>query len=107
MPQPVTIRSPLEKPLLKLHSAMDLGALWRAVQRIINIALPGSFIGLTLQHNPIRPMITRWTGPIPGGPFDSTPLKRYFDSHPRRRLVRSSDVFRERSRLVRSDFYRG
>ncbi|HYY12931.1 MAG TPA: LuxR C-terminal-related transcriptional regulator [Chthoniobacterales bacterium] len=96
----------MEKPLLKLHSALDAAALWRAVQSVLDAALPGSFIGLTLQHNPIQPMITKWTRSIPDGLFDLTPLRNYLDSHPRSRFVRASDVFPDRARLIRSDFYR-
>ena len=102
----LTIGSGMEKPLLKLHAATDTTALWRAVQLVVKAALPGSFVGLTLQHNPIQPLITKWTRSIPDGSFDSTPLTKYLDSHPRSRLVRSSDIFPERAKLVRSDFYR-
>jgi DNA-binding CsgD family transcriptional regulator len=106
IPFPLAIGSAVEKPLLKLHSAMDMAALWRAVQCVVNTVLPGSFIGLTLQHNPIQPMITKWTRLIPEGLFDSTALKNYLDSHPCSRFVRSSDLFPDRAQLVRSDFYR-
>jgi len=103
---PVTIGSAMEKPLLRLHSAMDMAALWPAVQAVINAGLPGSFVGLTLQHNPIQPTITKWTPRIPGGLFDSTPLRNYLDSHPRARFVRLKDVFPQRGKLVKSYFYR-
>lgn len=102
----LSVGSSVEKPLLRLHSTTDMAALWRGVQGVINAALPGSFIGLTLQHNPIEPMITKWTRSIPDRLFDATPLKKYLDSHPRSRFVLSSDVFAERAQLVRSDFYR-
>jgi DNA-binding CsgD family transcriptional regulator len=103
---PLTIGSAVEKPLLRLHSATDMAALWRGVQWVINAALPGSSIGLTLQHNPIQPMITKWTRRVPDRLFDTTPLRKYLDSHPRSRFVLSSDIFAQRAQLVRSDFYR-
>jgi len=103
---PVTIGSAMEKPLLRLHSAMDMAALWRAAQAVINAGLPGSFIGLTLQHNPIQTTTTKWTRRIPGGLFDSIPLRNYLDSHPRARFVRHTDVFPQRGKLVKSYFYR-
>jgi DNA-binding CsgD family transcriptional regulator len=85
---------------------MSLPALWRAVQRVINTALPGSFIGMTLQHNPIRPMLVKWTHEIPDGLFDSKPLTKYLNTHPHTRFLRSSDVFPREHNLMKSDFFR-
>jgi hypothetical protein len=42
----------IEKALLRLHAALDLEALWKAIQRVINASVADSVIGLTLQHNP-------------------------------------------------------
>ena len=55
------IDSAVEKPLLSLHGAIDIESFWKAVQGVIEAALPGCFVGMTLQHNPILPMIARWT----------------------------------------------
>ena len=103
---PPTIGSSLEKPLLKLYSAVGTAAFWRAVQSVINAALPDSFVGITLQHSPIQPMIAKWTRRIPDGLVDLGPLKKYLDCHPRARFVRSSDVFPDPTTLLSSDFYR-
>jgi DNA-binding CsgD family transcriptional regulator len=100
------IGSAVEKPLLSLHAAMDIGTFWRAVQQVINAAMPGSFMGVTLQHNPILPMITKWSRPIANGVFNSKPLEAYLDAHPRSKFVRTNDVFPQRSKLMKSDFYR-
>ena len=102
----MTISSAVEKSLLSLHSATSLAAFWSAVQRVINAALPGSFIGVTLQHNPIRPMFVKWTRSIPDGLFDSEPLTKYLNEHRRSRFVRSSDVFPREGDLMKSDFFR-
>src|SRR5438067_13015466 len=67
---------------------------------------PKSFDGLTLQHNPILPMITRWTLPMPDGFFNAAPLKGYIAGRPRNRFVRISEVFANRSSLMKSAFYR-
>jgi FixJ family two-component response regulator len=94
------------KPLLKLHGATDLDSLWKAVQLVIESALPDSFVGLTLQHNPIMPMVSRWSRPIPDGMFNSKPIENYLTAHPRSKFVQVSDVFPVESKLLKSDFYR-
>jgi len=55
----------LEKPLLHLHAATDIDSFWKAVRQVIEAALPGCFIGLTLQHSPILPRVMRSTRKIP------------------------------------------
>ncbi len=99
--------SVVEKPLLQLHAAPRLESFWKAVQRVIDAALPGSLVGLTLQHHPISPFIAKWSRPILDGSFDAKPIETYLSQHPRnRRFVRASDVFPRNGALVRSDFYR-
>ena len=95
----------LEKPLLRLHGATDIDSFWKAVQKVIEAALPSCFIGLTLQHTPILPRIVRWTRKIPGGFFRIDPFETYFATHPRSRLVLVSDVFPDERRLKKSLFY--
>src|SRR6266568_3640184 len=96
----------LEKPLLHLHAATDIDSFWKAVWQVIEAALPSCFIGLTLQHSPILPRVTRSTRKIPAGISAVPPIEAYFTAHPRRRLVLSSDVFPNERRLKRSLFYR-
>jgi DNA-binding CsgD family transcriptional regulator len=99
--------SVVEKPLLRLHAASSIEAFWIAVQRVIEAVLPGSLVGLTLQHHPISPFIAKWSRPILEGSFDSKPIETYLIKHPRgRRFVRDSDVFPKRGAMLRSDFYR-
>ena len=100
------IDSVVEKPLLSLHGTIDIESFWKAVQRVIEAALPGCFVGMTLQHNPILPMIARWTRPISDGSFNSKRLETYLAAHPRSKFVRASDVFPRRSELMKSTFYR-
>ena len=100
------IESALEKPLLNLHAAMDTASLWKAIQGVINAVMPSSLMGLTLQHNPILPMIALWTKPLPNDSFNYRPIETYLNAHPRSKVVRTSDVFPIRSRLLKSDFYR-
>jgi len=92
--------------LLGLHAALDLGALWKAIQRVINASIADSVIGLTLQHNPVFPLLAKWTRPMGNGFFNAKPLQNYLLSHPRNRIVRISDVFPKQDALRRSDFYR-
>ena len=94
------------KALLKLHGVTDLDSLWKAVQFVIESALPDSFVGLTLQHNPIMPMVSRWSQPIPDGMFNSQPIENYLAAHPRSKFVKVSDFFPVRRDLLESDFYR-
>jgi DNA-binding CsgD family transcriptional regulator len=96
----------LEKPLLHLHGATDIDSFWKAVQQVIEAALPSCFIGLTLQHAPILPRVMRSTRKIYAGVSGVPPIGAYFVAHPRRRLVLSSDVFPDERRLKKSLFYR-
>lgn len=96
----------LEKPLLNLHAAMNLGSFWKAIQQLLFAAMPNRSIGLMLQPNPILPMIARWTSPMRDGFFAAEPLKSYIAAQPRHRFVRINDLFSNRSSLMKSVFYR-
>jgi DNA-binding CsgD family transcriptional regulator len=100
------IESALEKPLLGLHAAMNVDALWKATQRLLCAAIPNRVIGLALQHKPILPMIVRWTLPMPDGFFTAAPLENYIACRPRHRFVRIGGLFPNRSSLIKSAFYR-
>jgi len=101
------LSSVVEKPLLRLHAASSIELFWIAVQRVIEAVLPGSLVGLTLQHHPISPFIAKWSRPILDGSLDAKLIETYLIKHPRgRRFVRDTDVFPRRSALLRSDFYR-
>src|SRR5215469_13147429 len=100
------IDTSLEKTLLSLHAAMNLGSFWEAVQHLLAVAIPNRLIGLMLQPNPILPMIARWTLPMPDGFFIAEPLKTHIAAQPRQRFVRISDLFSNRSSLMKSAFYR-
>ncbi len=96
----------LEKTLLSLHAAINLGSFWKAIQQLLAAAIPNRLIGLMLQPNPILPMIARWTLPVPDGFFAAAPLKSYIAAQPRQRFVQISELFSNRSSLVKSAFYR-
>src|SRR5438034_5395468 len=96
----------LEKPLLCLHAAMNLGSFWKAMQQVLSAAMPNGLVGLMLQPNPILPMIARWTAPMRDGFFTGEPLKSYIAAQPRQRFVRISDLFSNRSSMIKSAFYR-
>jgi DNA-binding CsgD family transcriptional regulator len=96
----------LEKTLLSLHAAMNLRSFWEAVQHLLAAAIPNRLIGFMLQPNPILPMIARWTLPMPDGFFAAEPLKSYIAAQPHHRFVRISDLFSNRSSLIKSAFYR-
>ena len=96
----------IEKPLLSLHGAMNVGAFWRAVHQLLSAAIPNRLIGIALQQNPVLPMIVRWTRPMPDGFFTAEPLKNYIAGRPRHRFVRIGHLFSNRSSLMKSAFYR-
>jgi DNA-binding CsgD family transcriptional regulator len=84
---------------------MNIDSFWKAVQHVLSAAIPNRLMGLTLQHNPILPMIVRWTLPMPDDFFAAEPIKSLAAGRPRKRFVRIDDVFSNRSRLMKSAFY--
>ena len=96
----------LEKTVLSLHAAMNLSSFWESVQHLLAAAIPNRLIGLMLQPNPSLPMIARWTLPMPDGFFAAEPLKSYIAAQPHHRFLRISDLFSNRSSLMKSAFYR-
>src|SRR6266550_4377225 len=106
MKREAVIDPSLEKTLLSLHAAMDVGSFWKAIQQLLSAAIPNRLIGLMLQPNPILPMIARWTSPMRDGFFAAEPLKSYIAAQPHHRFVRISNLFSTRSRLTKSAFFR-
>src|SRR5947209_19928151 len=106
MKREAVIDPSLEKTLLCLHAAMNLGSFWKAIQHLLAAAIPNRLIGLMLQPNPILPMIARWTLPMRDGFFTGEPLKRYIAAQPRQKSLRISELFSNRSSLMKSAFYR-
>jgi DNA-binding CsgD family transcriptional regulator len=96
----------LERPLLNLHAAISVGSFWKAIQQLLSAAMPNRLIGLMLQPNPILPMIARWTAPMRDGFFAAEPLKSYVAGQPRQKFVPISDLFSNRSSLMKSVFHR-
>src|SRR5512132_1832246 len=97
----------LEKPLLHLHAAIDVDSFWKGVQDVIEAALPNCFIGLTLQHSPTLPRITKSTEKLAASFFPIMAIKRYFSTHPHRNIVSINDFFSDERHFRRSSFYRG
>ena len=95
----------LEKPLLSLHRAMNVGSFWKATRQVLSAAMPNRVIGFT--HNPILPLIAiwRWTQPMPQGFFAAEPLQSYVARRPRQKFVRISDLFPNRRSFIKSGFY--
>lgn len=96
----------LEKPLLHLHAAIDVDSFWKGVQDVIAAALPHCFIGLTLQHSPISPRITKSTEKLAASFFPIMAVKKYFSTHPHRNIVSINDFFSDERHFKRSSFYR-
>jgi len=106
MKREAVIDPSLEKTLLCLHAAMNVGSFWKAIQQLLAAAIPNRLIGLMLQPNPILPMIARWTLPTRDGFFTAEPLKSHIAAQQRQRFVRISDLFSNRTGLMKSAFYR-
>jgi DNA-binding CsgD family transcriptional regulator len=106
MKREAVIDPSLEKTLLSLHAAMNVGSFWKAIQQLLAAAIPNRLIGLMLQPNPILPMIAKWTLPMPDGFFTAEALENYIAAQQRQRFVRISDLFPKRSSLMKSAFYR-
>ena len=74
--QPVT-NPALEKPLLKLHRAIDVRSFWKAVHQLLSASIPNHSVGSSLQQGPVVPLISRWTLRIPKDFFVAEPLRSY------------------------------
>ena len=96
----------LEKSLFALHSAVDIESFWKAVQRVFAGSFACCNVGITLQHNPVRPLIAKWLHSIPDGPFNSAPLEEFLHIHLRSKVICESDIFPDRADLLKSGFYR-
>jgi len=102
----LVINRAVEKPLLKLHRAMDVKSFWRAVHQLLSAAMPNRAIGLSLQQNPGVAIISRWTRAMPDGFFVADRVKGYAGQRPRKKLARMDDLFPNCSGLLQSDLYR-
>lgn len=96
----------VEKHLLDLHGAMDLDSFWKATRQLLSSAAPNQVLGLTLQHNPVSPLVARWTLPMSDGFFATQPLKRLVSAPSRKKIVRIADLFSNRRVFARSTFFR-
>ena len=103
--QPV-INPALEKPLLKLHRAMDVKSFWKAVHRLLSASIPNYSVGFSLQQTPGVPVISKWTRRVPDDFFMAEPLLSYTVQPRGKNLVRLDDLFSNRGSYVRSAFYR-
>src|SRR5712691_12776321 len=93
MKREAVIDPSLEKTLLCLHAAMNVGSFWKAIQQLLAAAIPNRLMGLMLQPNPILPMIAKWTAPMRDGFFAAEPLMRYIAGHTRQQFVTISGLF--------------
>jgi DNA-binding CsgD family transcriptional regulator len=96
----------LQRPLLKLHRAVDVKSFWKAVHRLLSASIVHHSAGLLLQQNPTVPLIAKWTRSMPDDFFGAEAIKRCVAQRPRKKIVRLNDLFRTRSSFVRSGFYR-
>jgi len=103
--QPVT-NPALEKPLLKLHRAIDIRSFWKAVHQLLSTSIPSHSVGSSLQQSAGVPVISRWTLRIPKDFFVAEPLRSYAMAPRRKKLVRLADLFHNRNSFERSAFYR-
>ena len=100
------IEPALQRPLLKLHRALDIKSFWKAVQRLLSASIANHSVGLLLQQNASVPVIAKWTRSMPEDFFAAEPLSRCATQSRRRKLLRLTSLFRSRSSFLRSNFYR-
>ena len=105
MKREVIIDPAIERPLLGLHRATNINSFWKAARRLLSVAIPNQLIRVTFQHNPVLPAIVRKTRPLPNGFFAVEPLRTLVAGQPRKKFVRISDLFSDRSRLTKSVLY--
>lgn len=103
--QPV-INPALEKPLLKLHRAIDVRSFWKAVHQLLSESISNHSVGSSLQQSPGAAVISRWTMRMPRDFFMAEPLRSYAMRPRRKKLVRLADCFDNRNSFERSVFYR-
>jgi len=96
----------LQKPLLKLHRAVDVKSFWKSIQRLLSASIANHSVGLLLQQAPSVPVIAKWTRSMPEEFFAAEPLNRCATQSRRRKLLRLNSLFRSRSSFLRSSFYR-
>jgi DNA-binding CsgD family transcriptional regulator len=105
MSEPV-INPALQKPLLKLHRAVDVKSFWKAVHRLLSTSVASHSVGLLLQQNPNIPVIAKWTRSMREDFFTAEPFRHYAMQPRRKKLVRLKTLFRNRRSFVRSSLYR-
>ena len=108
---PISKREPvidpaLQRPLLKLHRAVNIKSFWKSVQRLLSASIANHSVGLTLQQDPSVPVVAKWTRSMPEDFFAAEPLNRCAMQSRRRKLLRLNSLFRSRSSFLRSGFYR-
>jgi DNA-binding CsgD family transcriptional regulator len=96
----------IEKSVLSLHASSDMGSFWKAMQKVIRVAIPDCSLGVSLRHNPVLRVTQRWTRQLPFAAFSTGPLDGYLQAHPKVKFVCVSDIFPSRGKLMRSAFYR-
>jgi DNA-binding CsgD family transcriptional regulator len=96
----------LQRPLLKLHRAVDIKSFWKAVQRLVSASVANHSVGLLVQQNSSVPVIAKWARFMPEDFFAAEPLKRCALQPRRKKLVRLNNLFRNRGSFLRSSFYR-
>ena len=96
----------LERPLLKLHRAMDVNSFWKALHRLLSASIANYSVGLLLQQDTNVPVIAKWTRSTPDDFFTAEAFKRCARQRPGQKIVRLNDPFHNRSSFVRSGFYR-
>ena len=100
------INPAIARPLLGLHRATNVDSFSKAVQQLLSAAIPNRLIRLTLQHNPVLPTIVRPARSLSEDFFAAEPLKSYIAGRRGKKFVRISDLFSNRSRLMKSTLYR-
>jgi DNA-binding CsgD family transcriptional regulator len=113
VPPDAAFHARLHAPLLALHAALEVEALWKAVQAVLRAACPSHRVTLFLGHlGHGEARLVRTDPPIArlndwySARGRINPFSAFIDGHPGRRFYRFSEVLPPRARFVRGEFYR-
>jgi len=96
----------IERPLLRVHRAVDINSFSKAAQQLLSIAIPNRVVRLTLPHSPVSPKSARRRRQSRNDFFAEEPLRRHLAEEPHPRILRISDLFPNRASLTKSDLFR-
>jgi len=111
-PPAAALLDTLHEPMLALHAAMEMEALWKAVQSVLRTAVPSHRVTLFLGHLGMGEARVVLTAPVITRPADwyaergkTNPFTPFIEANRGRRFYRFEEVLPPRKEFLKSDFY--